>query len=151
MRSTEVVLNTTMLIQQVHDRLQTAQSHQKGYVDRQRSGLKFHFEDFVLLKVSPWKGVIYFRKWAQLDPILIRPLRFIAWVGKFVYRFDHVSQLRKCLGDDSILVPLDEIQVDESLSYMERSVTILDGKIQTLHNKVVGLVKVQWQHWQASE
>lgn len=60
--STEVVLKTTELIQQVHSRLQTAHSRQKSYADRRRSDLEFRVGDMVLLKVSPWKGVIRFRK-----------------------------------------------------------------------------------------
>ena len=58
MGSTKVVLKTTDLIQQVRDRLGVAQSHQKSYADRCRSDLEFQVGDFMLLKVSPWKGVI---------------------------------------------------------------------------------------------
>ena len=68
MGSTEVVLKTTGLIQQVHDRLWVAQSHQKSYADRRQSDLEFQVGDFVLLKVSPWKGVIRFRKRGKLGP-----------------------------------------------------------------------------------
>ena len=72
----------------------------------------------VLLKVSPWKGVIHSRKRGNLDPTYIRPFRIIARVGKVAYRIDlleelrqihntfHVSQLRKCLVDHSKVIPL---------------------------------------------
>ncbi|KAI3679919.1 hypothetical protein L2E82_50899 [Cichorium intybus] len=71
--STEVVLKTTELIQKVRERLLTAQSRQKSYVDRRRSDLEFQVGDYVLLKVSPWKGVIRFRKRGKLGPRYIGP------------------------------------------------------------------------------
>nr|KAJ0207495.1 hypothetical protein LSAT_V11C500249390 [Lactuca sativa] len=63
----------------------------------------------------------------------------------------HVSQLRKCLVNDSAVVPLEDIQVDGSLNYIERLVDILDRKMKDLKNKRVKLVKVQWQHRKGSE
>ena len=68
MGSTDVVLKTTERIQQVRSRLQTAQSKQKSYADKRRSDLEFQVGDMVLLKVSPWKGVIRFRKRGKLGP-----------------------------------------------------------------------------------
>lgn len=55
----------------------------------------------------------------------------------------HVSQLWKCSVNDSIVVPLEDIQVDDRLNYIERSVAILDRKMKNLRNKFVELVKVQ--------
>ena len=69
MGRTEVVLQTTKMIQQIRQRLQTAQNRQKSYADRRRSELEFQAGDMVLLKVSPWKGVIRFRKRGKLDEI----------------------------------------------------------------------------------
>lgn len=109
----------------------------------------------VLLKVSPWKGVIRFRKSGNLGPRYIGPFRLVAYVGKFAYCMDlpinlsqiyntfHVSHLWECLDDDSIVVSLDDIQVDECLNYMERPTVFLDKKMKTFTNKVVGLVTVQ--------
>ena len=105
----------------------------------------------VLMKVSPWKGVIRFRKRGKSGPQIID----LFWVlVRVAYRLDlpkelrqihntfYVSQLRKCVADDSIVVPLDDIHVDENLYYVERPVTILDRKKKALRNKVVTLVKV---------
>ena len=163
MGNTEIVLQTTEQIQQVRQRLLTAQSHQKSYADRRRSELEFQVGDFVLLKVSPWKGVIRFRKRGKLGPRYIGPFRVIARVGKIAYCLEllaelgqihdtfHVSQLRKCVADKSAVVPLEDIQVDWSLNYAERPAAVRDRRTKVLRNKEVPLVQVQWQHWKGSE
>ena len=77
--------------------------------------------DLVLLKVSPWKGVIHLRKRGKLGPMFIGPFRFLACVGKVAYRLKlleelrqihdtfQVSQLRKCIVDKIVVVPLEDI------------------------------------------
>ncbi|KAJ9560649.1 hypothetical protein OSB04_005809 [Centaurea solstitialis] len=161
--STEIVQRTTESVQLIRDRLRTAQSRQKSYADKRRSDLEFAVGDKVLLKVSPWKGVIRFRKRGKLGPRFIGPFVVVARVGKVAYRLElppelsqihntfHVSQLRKCLADESAHVPLDDIQVDERLSYVERPIAVLERKTKTLRNKEVGIVKVQWEHRKGSE
>ena len=132
MGSTEIVLQTTEQIQRVRQRLLTAQSRRKSYADRRRSELEFQAGDYVLLKVSPWKGVIRFRKRGKLGPQYIGPFRVIARVGRVAYRLEiptelerihntfHVSQLRKCIADESEVVLLEDIQVDASLNYTDQ-------------------------------
>ena len=112
MGSTEIVLQTTEQIQRVRQRLLTAQSRQKSYADRRRSELEFQVGDYVLLKVSPWKGVIRFRKRGKLGPRYIGPFRVIARVGRVAYRLElpeelgqihdtfHMPQLQKCIADE---------------------------------------------------
>ena len=77
-------------------------------------------------------------------------------VGNVVYWLDlhtnhsqiqkkfHVFYLHKWLGDDFIVIPIDEIQIDNRLNYVEQPVAVLDSKMKSFCNKVVGLVKVQW-------
>ena len=119
--------------------------------------------DFVLLKVSPWKGVIRFQKRGKLWPRFIGPFRIYARVGRVTYRLAlpddlsqihntfHVSQVRKCVSDEATVISLDDIQVDESLNYFEKPIAVLDRKTKALRNKLVKLVKVQWQHRKGSE
>ncbi|KAI3739873.1 hypothetical protein L2E82_30285 [Cichorium intybus] len=161
--STEVVIKTTELIQKVRERFLMAQSRQKSYADRRRSHLEFRVGDYVLLKVSPWKGVIRFRKRGKLGPRYIGPYRITARVGKVAYRLElpeqlsqihdtfHVSQLSKCITEESTIVPLEDIQLDECLNYVERPIAILERKTKSLRNKLVVLVKVQWKHRKGSE
>ena len=108
----------------------------------------------VLLKVSLWKGVICFRKWGKLGPQYIGPFRIVARVGKVAYILDlpedlsqvhntfPVSQLRKCILDEKVVVSLDDIHVDGRLNYMERPITVLEKKVKVLRKKKVPLVKV---------
>ena len=84
-------------------------------------------------------------------------------MGKVAYRLElpaelshihnpfHVSQLRKCVADETTMVSLEDIQVDESLNYIERTIMILDRKVMVLRNEEVSLVQVQWQHRKGSE
>lgn len=163
MGSIEVVHKTTELIQQVRDKLRFAQSGQKRYADRRRSELKFQVGELVFLKVSPWKGFIRFRKRGKLGPRFIGLFRISTRVGKGAYWLDfpdelnqihntfHVSQIQKFLANDYVLIPLDDIQVDESMNYVERPIAILDRQTKTLRNKVVNLVKVRWKHQRGFE
>ena len=161
--STDIVLQTTEKIQVIRDHLKVARSRQKSYADRRRSDLEFQVGDYVLLRVSPWKGVIRFRKRGKLGPRYIGPYKIIARVGEVAYRLElpeelsmihntfHVSQLRKCVRDESEKIPLEDIQVDERLNYIEKPVAIIERRTKTLRNKAIDLVKVQWQHRKGSE
>ena len=163
MGSIEVAFKTTELIQQVRDRLRVAQSRQKRYADWHRSDFEFQEGDFVFLKVSPWNGVIRFRKRGKLGPRFIGQFRIFSRIGRVAYRLDlpdelfqihntfHVSQLRNCVTDEAVFISLDDIQVDRSLNYVEKPIPILDRKTKALQNKEVKLVKVKWQHRKGSE
>ncbi|KAJ9565014.1 LOW QUALITY PROTEIN: hypothetical protein OSB04_000980 [Centaurea solstitialis] len=145
--STEIVQRTTESIQQIRERLKAAQSRQKSYADKRRSDMEFSVGDKVLLKVSPWKGVIRFRKRGKLGPRLIGPFEIVARIGKVAYRLElpselsqindtfQVSQLRRCLADESAFVPLEDIEVDERLNYAEKPIAVLERKTKTLRNK----------------
>ncbi|KAI3786529.1 hypothetical protein L1987_40278 [Smallanthus sonchifolius] len=117
----------------------------------------------VLLKVSPWKGIIRFIKRGKLSPRFVGPLKILARVGQVAYRLDlpielngihptfHVSHLHKCLADDTAHIPYDEIEVDNSLNYVEEPIAIIDRAEKRLRNKSIHLVKVQWKHRKGSE
>nr|GEV80408.1 reverse transcriptase [Tanacetum cinerariifolium] len=127
----ELVQETTEKISQIKDRVKAARDRQKSYTDKRRKPLKFSVGDYILLKVSPWKGVVRFGKKWKLAPRFVGPFEIIKKVGHVAYRLDlpeelngvhdtfHVSNLKKCLADPTLQVPLNEIQVDVKLNFME--------------------------------
>ncbi|KAJ9536744.1 hypothetical protein OSB04_un000048 [Centaurea solstitialis] len=131
--------------------------------DRRRPYLEFQVGDNVLLEVSLWKRVIRFRKRGKLGPRFIRPFTVPARMGRVAYHLElpevfdlsrstfHVSQLSKCLAGESAHLPLDDIQVGESLNYVGRPVAVLERRMKGLRNKELGIEKVQWQHRKGSE
>ncbi|GKD19725.1 putative reverse transcriptase domain-containing protein [Tanacetum coccineum] len=117
----ELVQETTEKISQIKDRLKAARDRQKSYADKRRKPLEFSVGDYVLLKVSPWKGVVRFGEKGKLAPRFVGPFEIIEKVGPVAYQLDlpedlngvhdtfHVSNLKKCLADPTLQVPLDEI------------------------------------------
>ncbi|GJR91646.1 putative reverse transcriptase domain-containing protein [Tanacetum coccineum] len=140
----------------IKDRHKTARDHQKSYADKRRKPLEFSVGDYVLLKVSPWKGVVRFGKKGKLAPRFVRPFDIIEKVGPVAYRLDlpeeldgvhdtfHVSNLKKCLVDPTLQVPLDEIQVDAKLNFVEEPVENLERKFKKLKRSRIAIVKVRW-------
>ncbi|GKC37506.1 putative reverse transcriptase domain-containing protein, partial [Tanacetum coccineum] len=103
---------------------------QKSYADSRRKPLEFEVGDRVMLKVSPWKGVVHFGKKGKLAPS--------------VHDMFHVSNLKKCLADASLHVPLDEIKIDKTLRFVEEPIEIMDREIKSLKRSKISLVKVRW-------
>ncbi|GJU34534.1 putative reverse transcriptase domain-containing protein [Tanacetum coccineum] len=113
----------------IKDRLKAARDRQKSYADKRRKPLEFNVGDYVLLKVSPWKGVVRFRKKGKLAPRFVGPFGIIE---------------KKCLADPTLQVPLDEIQVDAKLNFVEEHVEILEQEFKKLKRSRIAIVKVQW-------
>nr|GEX65153.1 putative reverse transcriptase domain-containing protein [Tanacetum cinerariifolium] len=109
----ELIHKTTKNIVQIKQRIQSARDRQKSYADVRRKPLEFQVGDRVMLKVSPWKGVVHFGKQGKLNPRYIGPFKVLAKVGTIAYRLElpeqlsrihstfHVSSLKKCLGSTS--------------------------------------------------
>ncbi|GJY93297.1 hypothetical protein Tco_0509079 [Tanacetum coccineum] len=152
----ELVQETTEKISQIKDKLKAARDRQKSYADKRRKPLDFSVGEYVLLKVSPWKGVIRFRKKGKLAPRFVGPFEIIERIGPVAYRLRlpaelngvhdtfHVSNLKKCLADPTLQVPLDEIQVDAKLNFMEEPVEILEREFKKLKRSRIAIVKVRW-------
>ncbi|GJV57226.1 putative reverse transcriptase domain-containing protein [Tanacetum coccineum] len=119
----ELIRDTTEKIVQIKNRLLAARSRQKSYADKRLKPLEFEVGDMVLLKVSPWKGVVRFGKRGKLSPRYIRPFKILARVGPVAYTFEfpeelkgihstfHVLNLKKCLAKGDVVVLMDEIQL----------------------------------------
>ncbi|GKF91261.1 hypothetical protein Tco_0274962, partial [Tanacetum coccineum] len=116
--------------------------------------LEFSVGDYVLLKVSPWKDVVRFGKKGKLAPRFLRPFEILEKVGQVAYRLDlpeelngvhdtfHVSNLKKCLADPTLKVPLDEIQVDAKLNFVEEPVEILEREFKLKRSRIA-IVRVR--------
>ncbi|WMV33044.1 hypothetical protein MTR67_026429 [Solanum verrucosum] len=104
------------------------------------------------------KGVMIFGKKGKLSPRYVGPYQILQCVGKVAYELDltkelatvypmfHVSMLKKCIGDLVRIIPLEGLGVDESLSYKEIPVEILDRQFKRLRNKELVSVKVLWRN-----
>nr|GEU52734.1 putative reverse transcriptase domain, ribonuclease H-like domain, aspartic peptidase domain protein [Tanacetum cinerariifolium] len=152
----ELIRETTEKIVQIKNRLLTARSRQKRYADVRRKPMEFKVGDMVMLKVSPWKGVICFRKRGKLSPRYIRPFKIIEKIGPVAYKLElpeklrgihktfHVSNLKKCLADENLVIPLEEIQLDDKLHFIEEPVEIMDREVKQLKQSRIPIVKVRW-------
>nr|GEZ11824.1 putative reverse transcriptase domain-containing protein [Tanacetum cinerariifolium] len=127
----EIIHETTEKIVQIKSRIQAARDRQKSYADIKRKPLEFQVGDKVMLKVSLWKGVIQ-----QLSK---------------VHSTFHVSKLKKCMADEPLAIPLDEIQVDDKLNFMEEPVEIMDRKVKRLKQSRIPIVKVRWNYRRGPE
>ncbi|GKF79739.1 hypothetical protein Tco_0235307, partial [Tanacetum coccineum] len=81
----ELVQETTEKISHIKDRLKAARDRQKCYADKRRKPLEFSVCGYVLLKVSPWKGVVSFGKKGKLAPRFVGPFEIIEKVGLVAY------------------------------------------------------------------
>ncbi|GKA96231.1 hypothetical protein Tco_0818326 [Tanacetum coccineum] len=152
----ELVQETTDKVVLIKEKLKAARDRQKSYADNRRKPLEFEVGDRVMLKVSPWKGVIRFGKKGKLAPRYVGPFEILERIGPVAYRLRlpeelsgvhdtfHVSNLKKCLADASLHVPLDEIKVDKTLRFVEEPVEIMDREVKRLKRSKISLVKVRW-------
>ncbi|GJZ40266.1 putative reverse transcriptase domain-containing protein [Tanacetum coccineum] len=152
----EMVQETTDKVVLIKEKLKATRDRQKSYADNRRKPLEFEVGDKVLLKVSPWKGVMRFGKKCKLAPRYVGPFEILERIGPVAYRLRlpkelsevhdtfHVSNLKKCLADANSHMPLDEIKIDKTLHFVERPVKIMDLEVKTLKRSKIPIVKVRW-------
>nr|GEW74060.1 putative reverse transcriptase domain-containing protein [Tanacetum cinerariifolium]GEW79191.1 putative reverse transcriptase domain-containing protein [Tanacetum cinerariifolium] len=126
----KIIHETTEKIIQIKQIIQVARDRQKSYVDVRRKPLEFQVGDKFMLKVSPWKEVIHFGKRGKLNPR--------------VHSTFHLSNLNKCLSDEPLAIPLDEMNIDDKLHFVEEPVKIMDRKVKWLKQSRILIVKVRW-------
>nr|GFB93840.1 putative reverse transcriptase domain-containing protein [Tanacetum cinerariifolium] len=120
----EIIHETTKKIVQIKSRIQAARDRQKSYAD--------------------------------LNPRYIGPFKILAKVGTVAYRLElpeqlsrvhstfYVSKLKKCMADEPLAIPLDEIQVDDKLNFIKEPVEIMDREVKRLKQSRISIFKVRW-------
>ncbi|GJZ91654.1 putative reverse transcriptase domain-containing protein [Tanacetum coccineum] len=123
----EIIHETTEKIVQIKSRIQAARDRQKSYADVRQKPLEFQVGDKIIAKV----GTIAYR--LELPEKLSR-----------VHSTFHVSKLKKCMADEPLAIPLDEIQVDDKLNFIEEHVEVMDCEVKRLKQSHILIVKVCW-------
>ncbi|GJV18470.1 putative reverse transcriptase domain-containing protein [Tanacetum coccineum] len=121
----EIVQETTEKIIQVKQRMQAARDRQKSYADLKRKPMEFEVGDKVMLKVSPWKGVVRFGKRGNKSQVLLDPSRSV-------------------MPSTLCQFPLDGLHFDDKLQFVEEPIEITDREVKRLKQSRIPLVKVRW-------
>src|ERR687886_74190 len=152
----EIIQETTDKIIAIKEHLKTARSRRKSYADTRRKPLEFEVGDRVMLKVSPWKGVVRFRKGNKLSPRYVGPFKILERIGPVAYCLElpeelsavhntfHVSNLKKIVTDETVVFPIDNIRIDDQTQFVEQPVEILDREVKQLKKGSIPIVKVKW-------
>jgi hypothetical protein len=131
----------------VRENLRVAQSRQKSYTDHKRRELSFKVGDFVYLKVSPMRGLFCFKVRGKLTPRFIGPFKILEKRCEVAYQLElpsqlsdvhdvfHVSQLKKCLRVPEEQIPMEDLDVNDDLSYQDYPVKILETSERVMQNK----------------
>ncbi|GKA25125.1 hypothetical protein Tco_0711158 [Tanacetum coccineum] len=107
--------------------MQATRNRQKSYADLNHKPMEFQVEDRVMLKVSPWKGVVRFGKRGKLNPRYVGPFKVLE---------------KKCYSDEPLAVPSEGLHVDDKLRFMEEPVEIMDREVKRLKQSRILIVKV---------
>nr|GFA69297.1 putative reverse transcriptase domain-containing protein [Tanacetum cinerariifolium] len=124
--------------------MQAAHDRQKSYADLKHKPMEFQVGDKVMVKVSPWKGVVRFGKQGMLNPRYVGPFKVLEGVGDIAYKLDltkelsrvhntfHVSNLKKCHADEPLAVSLYGLHFDDKLHFVEEPVEIVNHEVKWL-------------------
>jgi hypothetical protein len=159
----DILLEAEENIKMVWENLRIAQSRQRSYADTRRRELSFEVGDFVYLKVSPIRGVKRFRVKGKLAPRYIGPYQILARRGEVTYQLSlpenlsvvhdvfHVSQLKKCLRVPEEQLPVEGLEVQEDLTYIEKLTQIIETAERVTRRKTIRMCKVRWGHHSEEE
>ncbi|GJS40079.1 putative reverse transcriptase domain-containing protein [Tanacetum coccineum] len=127
-----------------------------SYNNSYHASIKFSIGDRVMLKVSPWKGVVHFGKRGKLNPRYVGPFKVMEKSGSVAYKLEllqevsrvqntfHVSNLKKCYSDIPLVVPLEGLDIDDKVHFVEEPIEIMDQEVKRLKQSRIPIVKVRW-------
>nr|GEV60248.1 putative reverse transcriptase domain-containing protein [Tanacetum cinerariifolium] len=124
----EIIHETTKKIVQIRQRLQAARDQQRSYANVRRKLLELQVGDRVMLKVV---GPVAYT--LELPEELNN-----------IHSTFHVSNLKKCLSDESLVIPMKELRLDEKLNFVEEPIEIMDQEVKQLKQSRIPIVKVKW-------
>ncbi|GJR47279.1 putative reverse transcriptase domain-containing protein [Tanacetum coccineum] len=149
----EIILETTEKIVLIQQRLQAARDPQRSYANIRRKPLEFQVGDRVMLRRKPLEFQV--GKRGNLNPRYIGPFKILKRVGPMAYKLElpqelrnvyntfHISNLKKCLSDESLIIPMKEPQLDDKLNFVEEPVEIMDREVKQLRQSRIPIVKVR--------
>nr|GFC30427.1 putative reverse transcriptase domain-containing protein [Tanacetum cinerariifolium] len=159
----KLVQETTDKVVVIKEKLQAARDCQKSYADSGRKMTEYEVGESVLLNVSPWNGVMRCGKKGKLAPRYVRPFEILERIDPVSYWLRlpeeligvhdtfHVSSLKRCLGNDNMHVPLNEIKIDKTLRFVEEPIEIMHREVKGLKRSRIPLVKVRWNSMRGPE
>ncbi|GJV91578.1 putative ribonuclease H-like domain-containing protein [Tanacetum coccineum] len=151
-----MVQETTKKVIQIKQRMQAARDRQKSYANLKRKPMEFQVGDRVMLKVSPWKGVVRFGKRGKLNPRYVGPFKVLEKIRSIAYKLElpqelsrvhntfHVSNLKKCYSDEPLAIPLEGLHIDDKLRFVEEPIEIMDREVKRMKQSHITIVKVRW-------
>ncbi|GKA68045.1 putative reverse transcriptase domain-containing protein [Tanacetum coccineum] len=132
----EIIQETTKKIVQIRQHLQAARDQQRIYANVRRKPLEFQVGDHVMLKVSPRKVAYKLELPKELSS---------------VHNTFHVSNLKKCLSEESLIIPMKELQLDDKLNFIEEPMEVMNREIKQLKRSRIPIVKVRWNSKRGAE
>ncbi|GJY34428.1 putative reverse transcriptase domain-containing protein [Tanacetum coccineum] len=130
----ELIQETTEKIIQIKQRMQAARDRQKSYTDLKHKPIEFQVGDKVMLKVSPWKGVVCFGKRGKLNPRYVGPFKVLEKVGEVAYKLKLPEEL----------MLLDGLHLNDKLHFVEKPLEIVGREVKRLKRSRIPIVKVRW-------
>nr|GEV03637.1 putative reverse transcriptase domain-containing protein [Tanacetum cinerariifolium] len=140
----------------IRQRLQAARDRKRSYANIRQKPLEFQVGDRAMLKVSPRKGIFRFEKQGKLNPRYIGPFKILERIVLVAYKLKlpeelsnihntfHVSNLKKCLSNESLIILMKELQLKDKPKFMEEPVEIMDREIKQLRQIRIPVIKVRW-------
>ncbi|GKB59245.1 putative reverse transcriptase domain-containing protein [Tanacetum coccineum] len=119
----EIIHETTENIVQIRQHLQAVRDRQRSYANVRRKPLEFQIGD------HDWPSGIKLKLPEELSN---------------VHNTFHVSNLKKCLYDESLVIPMKELRIDDKLNFMEEPIEIMDREVKQLRQSRIPIIKVRW-------